>query len=455
MKIIIGGAGEVGFHLAKLLSNEMNDIVIVDMDKDKLSMIENSLDVMAFRGDITSFKALRDVGVKDADMFISVTHLQNTNLTSASIAKELGATRTLARISNPEFLYKENQFWVQGMGIDALISPEKLAADEIYSLVQQSAFNAMHPFANGQLFMVGTVLDKDCKILDKPYKDMYLTTKGGMENLFTPIAIIRSNERGEYKTIIPEAETEFRIDDHVYFIVKKSGILEIYKMLGKKQEYFKNVIVLGGGSIGVKTAKILKENKHNVKLIEIDRNKAFDLADELNNILIINGDGRDGELLIEEGISDSDAFIAVTGSSETNIMSCLLAKSRGVKKTIALVENIDYIHLSQEVGINAFINKKLLTADSIFRYIRQGSVMDVTGISDLDAEVLEFRIHEDSEIAFKKVSEFPFKEGAIIAGITRRNDGFIPTNDFIIEPKDHVVVFSQASLIPKVTKYFK
>ncbi len=455
MKIIIGGAGEVGFHLAKLLSNEMNDIVIVDTDKEKLTMIENSLDVMAYRGDITSFKALREIGVKDADMFISVTHLQNTNLTSASIAKELGATRTLARISNPEFLHKENQFWVQGMGIDALISPEKLAADEIYSLVQQSAFNAMHPFANGQLFMVGTVLDEDCKILDKQYKDMYLTTKGGTENLFTPIAIIRSDDRGEYKTIIPESDTDFRIDDHVYFIVKKTGILEIYKMLGKKQEYFKNVIVLGGGSIGVKTSKLLKENKHNVKLLEIDRNKAFDLADELNNILIINGDGRDGELLIEEGISDSDAFIAVTGSSETNIMSCLLAKSKGVKKTIALVENIDYIHLSQEVGINAFINKKLLTADSIFRYIRQGSVMDVTGISDLDAEVLEFRINEDSEISFKKVSDFPFTEGAIIAGITRKNDGFIPTKDFIIEPKDHVVVFSQANLIPKVTKYFK
>mgnify|MGYP003609528825 FL=1 len=455
MKIIIGGAGEVGFHLAKLLSNEMNDIVIMDMDKDKLAMIENSLDVMAYRGDITSFKALREVGVDEADMFISVTHLQNTNITSASIAKDLGAKRTLARISNPEFLHKENEIWVQGMGIDALISPEKLAADEIYSLVQQSAFNAMHPFANGQLFMVGTVLDQDCKILDKKYKDMYITAKGGDENLFTPIAIIRSNERGEYKTIIPEPDTDFRIDDHVYFIVKKSGILEIYKILGKKQEYFKNIIVLGGGSIGVKTSKILKENKHNVKLLEINRNKAFDLADELNNILIINGDGRDGELLTEEGISDSDAFIAVTGSSETNIMSCLLAKSKGVKKTIALVENIDYIHLSQEVGINAFINKKLLTADSIFRYIRQGSVIDVTGISDLDAEVLEFKINEDSEIAYKKVHDFPFKDGAIIAGIVRRNDGFIPTKDFVIEPNDHVVVFSQANLIPKVTKYFK
>ncbi|WP_313384163.1 Trk system potassium transporter TrkA [Chishuiella sp.] len=455
MKIIIGGVGEVGFHLAKLLSNEMNDIVIMDMDKDKLALIENSLDVMAYRGDITSFKALREVGANNADMFISVTHLQNTNITSASIAKDMGAKRTLARISNPEFLYKENQFWIDKMGIDALISPEKLAADEIYSLVQQSAFNAMHPFANGQLFLVGTVLDEDCRILDKRFKDMYLTTKGGKENLFTPIAIIRSNDKGEYETIIPEDNTDFRINDHVYFIVKKTGILEIYKILGKKQEYFKNIIVLGGGSIGVKTSKILKENKHNVKLIEIDRSKAFDLADELNNILIINGDGRDGELLIEEGISDSDAFIAVTGSSETNIMSCLLAKSRGVKKTIALVENIDYIHLSQEVGINAFINKKLLTADSIFRYIRQGSVIDVTGISDLDAEVLEFKIHDNSEIAYKKVSDFPFSDGTIIAGIVRKNEGFIPTLDFEIQPNDHVVVFTKANLISKVTKYFK
>jgi len=455
MKIIIGGVGEVGFHLAKLLSNEMNDIVIMDMDKDKLALIENSLDVMAYRGDITSFKALREVGAHNADMFISVTHLQNTNITSASIAKDMGAKRTLARISNPEFLYKENQFWIDKMGIDALISPEKLAADEIYSLVQQSAFNAMHPFANGQLFLVGTVLDEDCRILDKRFKDMYLTTKGGKENLFTPIAIIRSNDKGEYETIIPEDNTDFRINDHVYFIVKKTGILEIYKILGKKQEYFKNIIVLGGGSIGVKTSKILKENKHNVKLIEIDRSKAFDLADELNNILIINGDGRDGELLIEEGISDSDAFIAVTGSSETNIMSCLLAKSRGVKKTIALVENIDYIHLSQEVGINAFINKKLLTADSIFRYIRQGSVIDVTGISDLDAEVLEFKIHDNSEIAYKKVDDFPFSDGTIIAGIVRKNEGFIPTLDFEIQPNDHVVVFTKANLISKVTKYFK
>jgi len=455
MKIIIGGAGEVGFHLAKLLSNELNDIIIVDMDKDKLAFIENNLDVMAFRGDITSFKALKEIKADEADMFITVTHLQNTNLTSAMIAKKMGAKKTIARISNPEFLHPDNQLWMKSLGIDTLISPEQLAASEIYSLIQQSAFNTMHSFANGQLFLVGTVLDQEAKIIGKKYKDMYLTTKGGHENLFMPIAIIRSNERGHYYTVIPDDNTEFLIGDQIYFIVKKSGIIEIYKILNKKQEYFKNITILGGGSIGIKTSRILSENKHNVKLIEINRQRAFDLADEMSNLLIINGDGRDGELLVEEGISESDAFIAVTGSSETNIMSCLLAKSKGVKKTIALVENIDYIHLSQEVGINAFINKKLLTADSIFRYIRQGQVLDVTGISDLDAEVLEFRIQENSNAAFKKISDFPYKNDAVIAGILRRNEGWIPTEDFIIEPFDRVVVFSQANLISKVTKYFK
>lgn len=455
MKIIIGGAGEVGFHLAKLLSNELNDIIIMDMDKEKLAIIENNLDVMAFRGDITSFNALKEIKVEEADMFITVTQLQNTNLTSAMIAKKMGAKKTIARISNPEFLHSDNQLWIRSLGIDTIISPEQLAANEIYSLIQQSAFNTMHSFSNGQLFLVGTILDRDAKIIGKKYNEMYLTTKGGIENLFMPIAIIRSNDRGEYHTVIPDDQTEFKLGDQIYFIVKKTGIIEIYKILGKKQEYFKNIIVLGGGSIGVKTSKILKENKHNVKLIELDRHKAFDLADEMSDILIINGDGRDGELLVEEGISDSDAFIAVTGSSETNIMSCLLAKSKGVKKTIALVENIDYIHLSQEVGINAFINKKLLSADSIFRYIRQGQVMDVTGISDLDAEVLEFKIQENSNAAFKKIKDFPYKDGAVIAGILRRNEGWIPTEEFIMEPFDRVVVFSQANLLSKITKYFK
>jgi trk system potassium uptake protein TrkA len=453
MKIVIGGAGEVGFHLAKWLSKEMQDVTVIDTDKDKLHNIETNLDVLVHRGDITSFDALRAIKADQADIFITVTQLQNTNLTSALIAKKMGAKRTIARITNPEFLRRENAVPVQRIGIDVLISPEQLAAVEIHQLVEQSAFNMTHAFANGELKLFGTMLDKDCKILGKQVREVIDVSKQVPH--FMPIAIIRNNERGEHETIIPRGDTVYQLNDQVYFIALKHATADIYNILGKKQEFFKNVIVLGGGSIGKKTVMLLKQSNHSVKLIERDRNKAFDLADELDNILVINGDGRDGDLLEEEGIGNSDAFIAVTGSSETNIMSCLVAKSRGVRKTIALVENMDYIHLSQEVGISAFINKKLLAADSIFRYIRQGDVLDITGLSDVDAEVMEFKVDEFSPIANKTLKEIKFPKESIVGGIVRKNEGFIPTSDFRILSGDRVVVFVQPSAISKIGKYFQ
>lgn len=453
MKIVIGGAGEVGFHLAKWLSKEMQDVTVIDTDKEKLHNIESNLDVLVHRGDITSFDALRAIKADEADIFITVTQLQNTNLTSALIAKKMGAKRTIARITNPEFLRRENAVPVQRIGIDVLISPEQLAAVEIHQLVEQSAFNMTHTFANGELKLFGTMLDKDCKILGKQVREVIDVSKQ-VPN-FMPIAIIRNNERGIHETIIPRGDTVYQLNDQVYFIALKHATAAIYTILGKKQEFYKNVIVLGGGSIGKKTVMLLKESNHNVKLIERDRNKAFDLADELNNILVINGDGRDGDLLEEEGISNSDAFIAVTGSSETNIMSCLVAKSKGVKKTIALVENMDYIHLSQEVGISAFINKKLLAADSIFRYIRQGDVLDITGLSDVDAEVMEFKVDENSPIANRTLKEIKFPKESIVGGIVRNNQGFIPTSEFRIYSGDRVVVFVQPSAISKIGKYFQ
>lgn len=453
MKIVIGGAGEVGFHLAKWLSKEMLNVIVVDTDKENLHTIESSLDVMTHRGDITSFDTLREIKIDEADIFICVTQLQNTNLTAALIAKKMGAKRTIARISNPEFLRRENAIPVQRIGIDVLINPEQLAAMEAHQLVEESAFNTMHTFTHGELKLFGTQLDEDCKVLGKQVRDVIDVSKQTPH--FMPIAIMRTNEKGHYETIIPRGDTVYQLNDQVYFIALKNATAEIYQILGKKQEFYKNIIVLGGGSIGKKIVSMLKENKHNVKLIEKDRNKAFDLADELSNILIINGDGRDGDLLEEEGIANSDAFIAVTGSSETNIMSCLVAKSKGVKKTIALVENMDYIHLSQEVGINAFINKKLLAADSIFRYIRKGEIVDITGLSDVDAEVMEFRVDETSIVVGKTLREIKFPKDSIVGGIVRNKEGFIPTADFRIEAGDHVVVFVQPEAISKIGKYFQ
>ena len=453
MSIGIGGAGEVGFHLAKWLSKEMLNVIVIDTNKKNLQIIESNLDVMVHRGDVTSFDTLREIKIDQTDIFISVTQLQNTNLTAALIAKKMGAKRTIARITNPEFLRRENAIPVQRIGIDVLISPEQLAALEIHQLIEESAFNTMHTFTHGELKLFGTLLDRDCKVLNKTVREV--SEHSTKTPHFMPIALIRSNDRGIYETIIPRGDTTYQLNDQVYFISLKDATSEIYSLLGKKQEFYKNVIVLGGGSIGKKTVTLLKDNKHNVKLIEKDHDRAFDLADELNNILVINGDGRDGDLLEEEGISNADAYIAVTGSSETNIMSCLVAKSKGVKKTIALVENMDYIHLSQEVGINAFINKKLLAADSIFRYIRKGDIVDVTGLSDIDAEVMEFKVDENSLVTNKTIKEIKFPKDSIIGGIVRKREGFIPTPDFRIEAGDHVVVFVQPTAITKIGKFFQ
>ncbi len=452
MKIIIAGAGEVGFHLAKLLSNESLNIVVVDLDKEKLEKIESQIDVLTHRGDCTSFKTLKEVGISDSDIFIAVTQLQNTNLMSALIAKKSGCKKVIARVTNPEYLERSNQLAMQRAGIDMLISPEQLAANEILNLIEESVFNEIHSFENGALNLLGIILEPNSSVLNKTVKEV--AEQFGDEINFLPIFIIRS-DGGTYETIIPRGDTVYKRDDHVYFIALQTAKEIIHKLSGKPHHRLADVMVLGGGRIGTKTARLLKDSKHDVKIIERDRDRAYDLADEFHDILILNGDGRDSDLLEEEGISEIDAFIAVTGRSETNIMACLLAKSKGVKKTIALVENTDYIHLSQVIGINGFINKKLMTANAIFKHIRKGRVLDVTNLYDLQAEVLEFRVDDGAKISNRTIGSLKFPKKAIVGGVIRNNQGYIPTKDFKILPFDKVVVFSEPCSINKVEEYFK
>lgn len=452
MKIVIAGAGEVGFHIAKLLSNEAQNIIIIDTNKEKLTKIESQLDVLTHRGDAASFKTLTEVGIAETDILIAVTELQNTNLMTCLIAKKSGCKKVIARVTNPEFLERQNILALQRAGIDMLISPEELAAKEIFNLIEESVFNEVHTFDNGALNLFGVILDKRSSILNKTVKevsDMY-----GNKINFIPIFIIRSNIHN-YETIIPRGKTEYKEDDHVYFIALETAKELIYNLTGKQHQNLSDVMILGGGRIGTKTARLLRDANHGVKIIERDKNKAIDLADQFSDILILNGDGRDSDLLEEEGISEVDAFIAVTGRSETNIMACLLAKSKGVKKTVALVENTDYIHLSQEIGIDGFINKKLMAANAIFKHIRKGKVLDVTNLYDLQAEVLEFRVDDRSKISYMKISELKFPQNAIVGGVVRNGKGFIPTRDFVIKPNDRVVVFSQPTCINKVEEYFE
>ncbi len=448
MKIIIAGAGEVGFHLAKLLSYESQEITLIDSRKDSLIYADTHLDIKVVKGDATSIAILNDCRVKSADLFIAVTASETTNITASVLAKQLGAKKTIARISNTEFIDFKDEVGFTKFGIDELISPESLAAAEIELLLNQSVFSDTYEFEDGALTMLGLNLTRTAKIVGKTVKEAAHLMP---EVHFVPIAIQRY---GSHLTIIPRGDTVLREGDHVVFMTSKGGDEEICKLTGKFKTEIKNVMILGGGRIGSKTARDLTDHKFNIKLIEMERDKAFELADELPNTLLINGDGRNVELLDEENIGDMDAFISVTGNSETNIMSCLVAKNRGVKKTIALVENMDYYELSHSIGIDTLINKKLLAANSIFRYIRKGEVVAMTKLSHMDAEILEFVVNDSSKAVGKEVKELNFPRTAIIGGVIRNDEGIIALGDFKIEAGDRVVVCCLPQSIKKMESFF-
>ncbi|MDB4767343.1 Trk system potassium transporter TrkA [Flavobacteriaceae bacterium] len=448
MKIIIAGAGEVGFHLAKLLSYESQDITLIDSNKESLSYADNHLDIRVLKGDATSIGILEDARVAQSDLVIGVTSSETTNLTLCILAKQLGCKRTIARISNTEFIENKERLRFSDLGIDELISPERLAATEIQLLINQSAFNDTYEFEEGKLIMVGICLSSGAPFVGKTVKDAAETFS---EVHFMPIAIKRS---GTQFTIIPRGDSVFQAEDQVYFITSKEGVEELYKMTGTIKKDIKNVMILGGSKVGQKTARDLCNRKFNVKLIEKDKQKATDLAEQLPNALVINGDGRNVELLEEESLSAMDAFIAVTGNSETNIMSCLVAKSKDIKKTIALVENMDYFQLSHSIGIDTLINKKLLAANNIFRYIRKGEVVAMTRLNNLNAEILEFIVKPNSAVSGKLIREIDFPRLATIGGVIRDGEGVIALGAFKITKGDRVVVCCLPSAIPKIEKLF-
>ncbi|WP_055446791.1 Trk system potassium transporter TrkA [Lacinutrix mariniflava] len=448
MKIIIAGAGEVGFHLAKLLSYESQEITLIDTNKESLSYADNHLDIKVLKGDATSIAILKDARVENSDLVIAVTASETTNITVCVLAKQLGSKRTIARISNTEFITHKDEVGFTRLGIDELISPEALAASEIQLLLSRSAFNESYEFEDGALAMVSLNLARTASFVGKSVKE---AAKYFPEIHFVPIAIQRF---GTQYTIIPRGDTLFKEGDTVVFITCAGGGEELCKMTGKANSTIKDVMILGGSKIGYKAARDLSAKQFKVKLIEKNRDIAIDLADELEKVLVINGDGRNVELLEEENIGDMDAFISVTGNSETNIMSCLVAKSKGVKKTIALVENMDYFELSQSIGIDTLVNKKLLAANNIFRYIRKGEVVAMTKLNNMNAELLEFRVKRDSKICNQQIKDVAFPRSAIIGGVIRDGKGLIALGGFKIEEGDYIVVCCLPRSIKQVEKLF-
>lgn len=445
MRIIIAGAGDVGFHIARLLANEKHDITLIDLDQEKLSYAAGHLDVATQKGNSAFHSTLEAAGVSRADLLIAATSSEESNITTAILAKHLGAQRTVARISNVEYLLKKEKTDLMTLGIDEVISPESLAAREIKRLVKNVAFTDSFDFGGGLLSLVGISIDEDSALVGQTLEE---TAHLNPDLDFITVAILRDNQ-----TIIPRGNTVFKVNDHAYFIARPNGVEHVKALTSKEEVRVKNIMVLGGTKVGFHAARRLSL-KYNVKLIEPDKDKCFMLADELDSTLIINGDVSNVELMEEENIDNMDAFIAVTDNSETNIISCLMAKNHGVSKTIAMVENINYIHLSQKIGVDTLINKKLIAANFVFRYIRKGDVVSLTSMHGVDAEILEFEVNEKSKILSKDLSTIDFPKSAIVGGVIRDGNGLIPGGNFEFQPKDHVVVLARPECIRKIESYF-
>jgi len=446
MRIIIAGAGDVGFHLAKLLTFEGHGITIIDKDADKLKYASNHLDVQTIKGNSTSYSTLNGANIGKADLLISVTSSEETNLTTCILGKKLGAKKTVARVSNPEYLLQQDELQLASLGIDEIISPEMLAAAEIKRLLKESAFTDFHEFDKGKLSLVGVKINASSPLVNKTLAE---TAHLNPDNTFITVALLRNN-----KTLIPRSDTHFRVHDHAYFIAKSRGIDEILEVTNKKRIDIKNVMIFGGTPVGYQTARLLSR-KYRVKLFEADRERCHELTELLPNTLIINADGRDLDVLEDENLEEMDAFVAVTRNSETNIISCLVAKNNEVKKSIALVENIDYIHLSQNIGVDTLINKKLIAANSIFKYLRKGEVLSLASIHGADVEVLEFEVSERSGVNGRALRDCKFPKEAIVGGVVRSGTGVIVSGDFVFRPQDHVVVLSKPEYIHKVEAFFR
>ena len=448
MKIIIAGAGEVGFHLAKLLSFESQDITLIDNKKSNLNIAENQLDIKTIEGDSLSISVLKEANVEQSDLVVSLTASETTNFTTCFLAKQLGAKRTIARISNAEFIDNDHKIDFDSIGIDEIISPENLATEEIKLLIHESAFTNSHDFEDGILKMMGVKLQKKAPFIGKTVMESASVFPGVH---FMPIALKKD---GTEKTIIPRGDTVFSDGDRVYFITDEKGLKELYDLLGTKKENIENIMILGAGRIGAKLARDLSKEGLNVKIIEINEDKANHLAEELSDVMMINVDGRNVDLLVEENLENMDAFIATTGNSETNIMSCLMAKSKKIKKTIALIDNMDYFNLSQSIGIDTLINKKLLAANDIFRFVRNGDIVELAKLNNMNAEIVEFNVSQKSKVLNKKIVDLNFPREAIIGGVIRDGEGIIALGGFVIHLGDRVLVCSTPEVLSKVESLF-
>ena len=446
MKVVIVGAGAVGTHLSKLLSREHKDCVLIDDNEERLSTL-SEYDVMTYNASPTSIQALKEAGVQNADLFVGVTPEETTNITACILAHSLGAKKTVARIDNYEYLSPQNRELFKQAGIDSLIYPEVLAAIDINNGLKLSWVRQRWDVHDGALTLLGIKLRETAEILNQPLREL-----SGPDDPYHVVAIRRGED-----TIIPGGLDELRVGDLAYFMTTQEYIPYIRKIVGKEHYAdVKNVIVMGGDKTSVRAA-LTAPDYMNIKIIEKNAERCERLNELLgdSDTMVIHGDGRDLGLLEEEGIRNTQAFVALTGNAETNILACLTAKRLGVRKTVVMVENLDYVKMAEELDIGTIINKMTIAASHIFQMLLEADVDNLRSLMLVDSEVAEFTAAEGSRVTKKLVKELGLPTGVTIGGLVRNGVGMLVNGNSQIEAGDSVMVFCHEAKLNSVEKFFK
>lgn len=443
MRIVIAGAGEVGSHLAKLLSREEQDIVVVDDNARKLAMLDANYNLMTCVGSPMSFQTLKDAGVHNADLFIAVTPFEECNVTACGIANYLGAKRAVARIDNYEFMKPEYRDFFTRMGVKDVIYPEYLAALEIKTAMKRGWARNWFELNNGEIILIGVKVRDNAQIVGHKLRELTMS-----QHNYHVSAIKRRRE-----TIIPRGDDEIKANDIIYFTTTADHVEDLRRLCNKVSYKVKRVMVIGGSRIAVRLAQMVS-NEWKIKIIENDAERCRRLPEMCPGCEIIHADGRDTDVLLDEGITEADAFIALTDSSETNILACLTAKEYGVNKTIAEVENIQLIYQAEGLNIGTIINKKLLASSKIFQILLDIDSDSSKFLSLADAEVAELEVKPGSRITKHAVKDLEISRDVTLGGLVRNGRGMLVSGNTVFEPGDKVVVFCLSGHIHKIERMF-
>lgn len=448
MKIVIIGAGEIGYELANILSKEKHDVIVLDRAKDCLDKVTNNLDVLTVEGNATSAQDLVKAGVGECDIMIAVTSIDEVNMIASMMSKRLGAEMVIARIRSEELSRPNAPLKPIDLGIDVIIHPEYSAAQEILRLIKRASASDLINLADGKMQIIGLRIAKDSPLVGQTMQEY---AQNYSEFDFRVVAIGRKN-----LTIIPDGNIRIRALDHLFVLAETGNIPKVVETTGKAKLEIEQVMIAGGTPVGAMIARLLcKEQKsYNIKLIEPDYETAESLAAELKDVLVLHGNPTDPNLLTTEGITETDAFISVTEDEESNIISCLMAKHLEVQKTVALVSKPDYIPLSHTIGLDAAVNKKSAASNEIHRYVREGRVISVTSLQGIKAEVIELQANEGAKITKKPIKNISLPEGCVVGGILRNGHVEIAVGETKIQADDRVIIFCLPEAVDTLTKLF-